>query len=1013
MESTSPKASALMVIATCVVLAGPCMAQEPDRQEVLAWFNQARQAEDAGRYGQAAALYEKVVKESPRIWGEESKNHATVLANLGNLYKTMGQYDRAEPLQLRSLKIREDKLGGDHPDTSQSLNNLATLYHAMRQYAKAESYHLRNLKLREEKFGPDHLDTAQTLNNLGAMYKEMGQNNKAEPLYLRSLRIKEARLGPDDPDTAQTLNNLGNLYSDAGQYARAEPLFQRSLKIKEARLGPDHPDTSVAINNLAILYHTMGQFKKAEPLFQRSLKIKEDRLGPDHTDTALALSNLANLYRDMLDYAKAEPLHQRSLKIRETRLGPDHPETAGSLNNLANVYKDMREYAKAEPLYLRSLKIYEAKRGSNQPETAAALNNLALLYQEMGQYARARPLYERSLNIREATLGPDHPDTAGSLNNLALLAAIEDKPAQAAARYDRCRRAVRQFSANVLPVLSETEQRAFFRNTDQGRFYTALSLGYRHPADADLAAHCATWLLNSKGIAQDTLAQGNLVARDNRDSVVGKSVQELTDVRRDLARLTMTPPRPGQEQAQRQARDELARREQDLARQLQQAGASVARSDPWVELTVLRQALKPGEVFVDIARFSVADFQARGSQKRWQPARYVAWVTRNGGPVQMVDLGEAEPIDEAVRRARRELEESPKQLKAVGEIEAEKALRGVLQTLADKVVKPLRKHIDAADTWILCPDGNLWLAPWAALPLDQKTYAIEKHTIRLVTSGRDLVKRPGAARRELSAPAIFADPDFDQGTQTTTNLFDSSRSLSGSLPLGKIPRLPGTAGEAEAISEKLGNLFGGEPELFLEGKATTAAFVKLQRPQALLLATHGFFLPDQELDDRERERLERDPGYKPANRQEDPFLRCGLLLAGCNKPDMEKDTGVLTGREILSTDLRGTKLVVLSACETGLGDVHNGEGVAGLRQAFQLAGAESVVASLWKVPDLETALLMTGFFDALSKGQDRPQALRQSQLRRLAERRDKFGAAHPYFWAAFSLTGAAEALERK
>ena len=303
--------------------------------------------------------------------------------------------------------------------------------------------------------------------------------------------------------------------------------------------------------------------------------------------------------------------------------------------------------------------------------------------------------------------------------------------------------------------------------------------------------------------------------------------------------------------------------------------------------------------------------------------------------------------------------------------------------------------------FVLCPDGDLWLLPWNALVLSDQKYLIEEHVLEFVVNSGELLSTDATAKgsAKQSAPVIIADPDFSVAIKSDTA---PARGLSADLKLGDISQLPGTSAEASIVKSAFKGRYKQDPSTYLKGNATAARLLSVQRPRALAIATHGFFLPKQSTTPlASTSTITQSPTMASV---EDPLLRCGLLFAGSNLPDRKGLAGVVTGRDILGLDLRGCEMVVLSACETGLGDVNNGNGVAGLRQAFHLAGAQAVVASLWNIPDEETTVQMKTFMNSLAVGKDLALSLAESQREILRTRRVKANAAHPYNWAAFNVT---------
>jgi CHAT domain-containing protein/tetratricopeptide (TPR) repeat protein len=1008
-------------------LYGPGHPRVSTSLNILATFYQGQ-----GQYKQAEPLLKRSVAISEKALGRNHPIVSIALNNLASLYTDQSRYAEAWPLMIRALKIREKAYGPTHRSVATMLSNLAAHYSNQGQHGRAEPLLKRALAIWEKSVGANHPNTATSVNNLGRVCEDQGRHKEAESLYKRALAIREKAFGPIHPDVAGSLICLATLYRDQGRYAQAEPLYERALAIREKVLGRDHPKAATILSNYARLYHRMGQYGKAERLYKRSVATMEKALGASHYKVATPLNNLALLYLDLGKFSEAEEFFKRSLAIVRKALGTNHAEVATNLHNLAGLYQKMGQCAKAAELSKRALAISRRALGSAHPVVAIRLNNLAGIQEELGRHSQAKELYKLAITIWERTLGPDHPNLATGLSNLAHAHVAEGNWRAALPVRDRARKIARRHLARSLSVLSEREQNSFLAR-QASPLREALSFCMAVPGEPAVARATAEWLLNAKAVAGEAMTERVRLARESRDVEVAKTVERLQLVRAALASLTMSGPRGDDRAAHVKRIKKLAADEMALSKKLGQQTGSARRDDPWVGLTELGKAIPAGTVYVDVARFRVFEFKAVA--KRWQPPHYVAWVI-DGDKVSVVDLGEAEPIEKAVAAFRETMTAHMAQFGKVRGVELEKELRAKAEAVAALVWNPLRKAVGDARKLIISPDGALWLVPWGALPDGKGKYLVESRSISYVVSGRDLVR--GEHKIKSRGGVLFADPDYDLGAAEA--LAEARRVLAGgqvaladvgrvSMRAGDLQsirwaRLPGTASEARAITPAVKKIVGEAPSVYMRKQALEQVFKAVRSPRILVVSSHGFFMEDQDYANAPlssgtergfhigRIKLPT-PKTKPTVKKkppmpiENPLLRCGLVMAGVNsrKTPGSGDDGVLTGLEIVGTDLRGTELVVLSACQSGLGTVRTGEGVAGLRQAFQLAGARTVVSTLWQIPDKETAELMTTFFGNMAKGQSKSDALRNAQLAMIARMRKKGNSAHPFFWAAFTLTG--------
>ncbi len=890
------------------------------------------------------------VQEAVRLHGEVSALHQA------------GKYDAAIPLARRVLALLEKALGPDHPDVATALNDVAVMYEAKGEYVRVEPLYQRALAIREKALGPDHLAVAASLNNLALLYVTRGQYDRTEPLLLRALAIKEKALGPNHPDVALSLGSLAGFYHKTSMYGRAEPLYQRALAIQEKALGPAHPDVALSLNNLALLYEQKGEYGRAEPLKPSSLAIRAHALGPANPGVAISLNNLAALYEKKGEYGRVEPLLLRALSIKEKALGPNHPDVATALNNLALLYATKGQYDRALQLYQRSLAIREKALGPDHPEVATSLGNLAELYRKTGDSSRAEPLYQRAMAIQDRALGPDHPDLTRHLSNLALMYWAAGRLPEAIQVLTRAQDAEEKMLGRVVAGGSEAQKRAYLATlTGQTQAPVTLALETRSPQAARLAL---TTQLRRKGRALDATASGLSTLRARLGPEEQKLLDELDAARAQYVTLVLQGPGANPLAAYRTSLERLDEqiRQRESAISARSSAFRVEQQPITVEAI---QAVMPEDAaLVEWVAYQPFNLKARSESEKWALPRYAACVLpRHGDPV-WTDLGDEKSINEEVQAVRAALRRP-----------ANTEVSNLAGYLDVRIMAPVRSLLGGARRILLSPDGALNLVPFAALVGEDNRPLIERFSFTYLTSGRDLL-RLAVPTPTRGAPLVLAAPEFDA---------DSARPGAGRF-------LPLLHADEEAAT--VARLFP-DTTVLLHRDATKQSLREAHGPRLLHIGTHGYFEPTVCMTDPRR------ASEAQTKALGNPLLHSGIALAGANACASGHDEGLLTAFEASGLDLYGTKLVVLSACQTGVGDATAGDGVYGLRRALVLAGAETQVMSLWPVDGAATDDLMKAYYGALAKGGRRSESMRGVQLAMLHDKRWE----HPYYWAGFIVSG--------
>jgi len=939
----------------------------------------------AGRFDSSLIMAQKALDEAFKQYGEEDTLVARALYRMGGCKFNMNHKAEAESLWTVSLAIREKLRGANHAEVAECLKGHAIIAYDKKQYDVAESFLNRAAQILENLPEKNRLELARVINEVANIRLMTGNYPGAEELYIRALQETEMAGEVKNESYMKILNNLGLVLMWQGKYRQAQEYLLKAISMTEETFGPLKPELHSMLSNLSITYMRYNEYEQAIECCQRAIAIVEELYGTDSRELAVKLHTMCIAYSHMGRLKEAEQAALRCIAIRKQYYPDDKLIIASPYTTLARIYYDLGDSTAFREAYNQALTTY-LEAIDSQTYTA----DLPRQLQSFSWHFRD---YDSSLCLRFAKL-------AFELRRDYLVRNCRSMSERSALKYAQF---MRLAAANYLSNFMDMES-----------------------PDGSLKIDAADVIFASKGQVSDEIFERNLSLIEEADSVVAAHRDQLSRIKMRLSGLYASGKLDDSGAADRNLVDSLLTEKYNLDAELIKHTSGDSRSREAQLITAERVAsnLPEGTGLVEYLRYQLS---MRNPDQ--DVIHYLVLILKPGDTTPMIrDLGPAERLDSLISQYRSHMQAAADRQKSPNELDQE--YRQLAFLLYSIIWQPIENQISGCQPVFIAPDGALNLLSFAGLLDGEGRYLAEVMPIQYLSSGRDIIWLNQGYQLGRGMLAL-GDPDYDApaserlaGTNeyhavdavalqsslgTYPEVYRNIRSECQDLRDFRVTRLQATRDEVEQTIEFWRQSYS-DSAIGLLGKYASEDNFKRLAPgnRVIHIATHGFYDPP---DCREKEIVinpDNAIGNSYGSYEPSPLLQSGLFLAGSNlhgemADSLRVDDGILTAEEVSTMDLTGVERVVLSACESGLGEVEAGEGVYGLRRAFQMAGARTVISSLWPVADRSTAEFMISLY----KASDQPlyKKIHEYQKAQIEKLRKHGYSDHPYQWAAFIATG--------